>query len=76
MEVGLKGQVRIVPVFSSFKLVVPPLHPGVLRPYIVWSTWFPSHLPLERTRSYPDLLGCNRRPAVPRVQDPDNSDVN
>jgi hypothetical protein len=29
------------------------------------------HLPLERTRSYPDLLGCNRWPVVPGVQDPD-----
>jgi hypothetical protein len=41
--------------FSSFKLVVPPLQPGELGPYLVWVTWFPNHLTLE----------------VPGVQDPD-----
>jgi hypothetical protein len=30
-----------------FRLVAPPLQPGVVGPYPVWDVWFPSHLPLE-----------------------------
>jgi hypothetical protein len=56
---------------SFFRLVVSPLWPKVVVPYLVCSIWFPSHLPLEETRSYPDLLGHNRQPVVPGVQDPD-----
>jgi hypothetical protein len=32
-----------------FRLVAPPLQPGVVEPYLVWIVWFPSHLLLERT---------------------------
>jgi hypothetical protein len=48
--------VQIVSEFSSFKLVVSPLQSGAVGPYSVWGTWFPSHLSLEETRSYLDLL--------------------
>jgi hypothetical protein len=54
-----------------FKLVVPPLQAGVVGPYLAWGAWFLSHLPLEETGSYPDLLGRNWRPTVPGVQDCD-----
>jgi hypothetical protein len=30
-----------------FSLVIPPLKPGVVGSYLVWGTWFPSHLSLE-----------------------------
>jgi hypothetical protein len=30
-----------------FRLVAPPLQPGVLRLYLVRVVWFPNHLPLE-----------------------------
>jgi hypothetical protein len=30
-----------------FRLVVPPLQQGVVRPYQVQGAWFPSRLPLE-----------------------------
>jgi hypothetical protein len=42
-----------------FRLVVPPLYLGVLEPYLIRGKWFPSHLPLERTESYPNILSCN-----------------
>jgi hypothetical protein len=32
-----------------FRLVAPPLQPGVVGLYPVWGVWFPSHLPLEGT---------------------------
>jgi hypothetical protein len=32
-----------------FRLVAPPVHPGLVGPYLVLGAWFPSHLPLERT---------------------------
>jgi hypothetical protein len=35
--------------------------------------WFPSHFPLERTRSYPDFLGRNRRSTVLGVQSPNKT---
>jgi hypothetical protein len=41
----------------------------------VWSTWFPNSLPLERTRLYLDLLGCNRQPTVSGVHDTDKNDL-
>jgi hypothetical protein len=53
-----------------FMLVGPPLQLGVVRLYPVWSIWFPSRLPLEETRLYPDFLDRNRWSAVPGVQDP------
>jgi hypothetical protein len=53
----------------------PPLQPGVVGPYSVRGMWFPSHLPLERTKSYL-FLGRNRRPAVPWVQDPTSIKLN
>jgi hypothetical protein len=56
-----------------FRLIFPPLQPRVVGPYPVWSIRFSSHLLLEGTKLYPVLLGCNRRPVVPGVQDPDNS---
>jgi hypothetical protein len=46
-----------------------PLQPGEVGPYLVWSLWFPSRLPLEGTGPYRDLLGHNQRSAVPGVQD-------
>jgi hypothetical protein len=58
--------------FSSFKLVVPTQSGGVGL-YMVWSMWFLSHLSLEGTGSYPDLLGRNRWHTVPRIHDPNNS---
>jgi hypothetical protein len=60
------------PGFSSFKLMVPP-QLGKVGPYLVWSTWFPSRLSLERIGPYPDLLDHNRWLAVPRIHDPDSS---
>jgi hypothetical protein len=32
-----------------FRLVTPPLQPGVVGPYLVRGVWFPSHLILEGT---------------------------
>jgi hypothetical protein len=32
-----------------FRLVAPPLQPGVVGPYLIYGAWFPSHLPLEGT---------------------------
>jgi hypothetical protein len=32
-----------------FRLVAPPLQPGVVGHFLVWGVWFPSHLPLEGT---------------------------
>jgi hypothetical protein len=58
---------------SSFKLVVLPLQLGEVGPYLVWSTWFPSRLPLEGIRPYLDLLCRNQLSMVPKVQDPDSS---
>jgi hypothetical protein len=52
--------------------VIPLLQPGAVGPYLVWGTWFSTHLPLEGTWSYPDL-GFNWRPTVLVVQDPDSS---
>jgi hypothetical protein len=43
-----------------FRLVVPPLQPGVVGPYLVRGMWFASRLSLERTGTYIDFLGCNR----------------
>jgi hypothetical protein len=34
-----------------FKLEVSPLQRGMVGPYLVWDTWFPSRLPLEGTGS-------------------------
>jgi hypothetical protein len=39
-----------------FRLMVPPLQSEVVGPYSVWSTWFPSRLPLEEVGSYPKFL--------------------
>jgi hypothetical protein len=66
---GIKGWCGSCLDLVCFKLVVPPLQPWAMRPYLMWGTWFPSHLPLEGTRSYTYLLGHNRWPAVPRIQD-------
>jgi hypothetical protein len=33
-----------------FRLVAPPLRPGVVGPYSVRGVWFPSRLQLEETR--------------------------
>jgi hypothetical protein len=63
---------QIVFGFSSFKLVVPPLQPGVVEPYPVRGSWFPNHLALEGTRLHSDLLDHNRQLLVLGVQDPDN----
>jgi hypothetical protein len=32
-----------------FRLVAPPLQPGVVGPYSVWGIWFSNHLLLEGT---------------------------
>jgi hypothetical protein len=50
--------------------VVPLLQPEAVGPYPVRGPWFPSHLLLERTRLYLDLLARNWWAMVPRVQDP------
>jgi hypothetical protein len=47
--------------------VVPPLQLGAVGPYSLQGTLFPSHLQVEGTWSYPDLLSHNQWPAV---QDP------
>jgi hypothetical protein len=65
---GGKDWCRLLLGLVLFRLVVPPLQLGVIGPYLVQGTWFPSHLPLEGTKSYSNCLGRNRRPAVPGVQ--------
>jgi hypothetical protein len=35
--------------FVLFRLVAPPLQPGVVGPYLVWGAWFPNLLPLGGT---------------------------
>jgi hypothetical protein len=72
IEGGLKELVQIMPGFSSFKLVVSPLQPGAVESNPVRDPRLSSHLPLEGIGSYLDLLNHNRRPAVPKVQDPDS----
>jgi hypothetical protein len=57
---GVKGLVRIVPEISSFKLIVLLLQLGVVGPYSIHDTCFLSHLPLEETCLYPDLLVRNK----------------
>jgi hypothetical protein len=37
----------LLPGLVRFRLVAPPLQPGVVVPYLVWGAWFPSHLSLE-----------------------------
>jgi hypothetical protein len=32
-----------------FRLVAPPLQPGVVGLYLVWGLWFPRHLALDGT---------------------------
>jgi hypothetical protein len=32
-----------------YRLVAPPLQPGVVGPYSVWGAWFPNCVPLEGT---------------------------
>jgi hypothetical protein len=71
----MKGLVRIVPRFNFFKLVVPPLQPGVMGLYPIHSAWFPIRLSLEGTRSYSDLLGPNRLPAVAGVNNLDRTNL-
>jgi hypothetical protein len=56
-----------------FRLVISPLYPEAVGPYPVRGAWLPSHLPVERAESYLDFVGHNWRPAVPEVQDPDNT---
>jgi hypothetical protein len=41
--------VWIIPSLVLFRLVAPPLQPGVVEPYMVWGVWFPNYLLLERT---------------------------
>jgi hypothetical protein len=48
---GGKEWCRLLPGLVLFRLVVPPLQPGVVGPYPVWGTWFPSHLLLEGNMS-------------------------
>jgi hypothetical protein len=52
-------------------LVVSPLQPGAVGPYLIRGTWLLSRLSLKRTESYLDLLGRNWQPVVPGVEDPD-----
>jgi hypothetical protein len=37
---------------------------------LVRHTWIPSHLPLDGTGPYPDLLSHNQRSSIPEIQDP------
>jgi hypothetical protein len=69
---GRKDWCRLLLGLVLFRLVVPLLQLGVVGLYPVQDIWFPNHLPLEGVGSYPDLLGHNRWPMVPRVQDPNN----
>jgi hypothetical protein len=45
----VKVKVWITPGFSFFRLVAPPLQPGVAGPYLAQAIWFPSYLLLEGT---------------------------
>jgi hypothetical protein len=57
-----------------FRLVVLPLQLIVVGSYPVRSSRFPSHLLLEeKIGSYPVLLGRNRCPTAPKVQDLDKN---
>jgi hypothetical protein len=58
---GKKGLVRITPESSSFYVGGPPLQLVMVRPCSIQGTWFLSHLPLEGTEPYPNLVARNRR---------------
>jgi hypothetical protein len=64
--------VQIASGSNFFMLVVPLLQPKVMGLYLIRGVGFPSYVPLEETGSYPDLLGCNLRPTILMVHDPDN----
>jgi hypothetical protein len=53
---GREDRYRSFPSLVLFKLVAPPLQLGVVRPYLVWGTWFPNHHPLEGT-SHMQIFG-------------------
>jgi hypothetical protein len=60
---------RLHPGSILFRLVAPPLQPGVVGTYPVRGVWFHSHLLLVGTGQI-HILGYNRWPAVPGVLDP------
>jgi hypothetical protein len=53
---GRKDWCGLLQGLALFRLVVPPLQPGVVGPYPIQDTWFPSHLLLEKTGSYLDFF--------------------
>jgi hypothetical protein len=67
---GRRGWCGLLPGLVLFRLLISHLQPRVVGPYLIWCIWFPNHLPMEETGSYPDFLNHNRRPVVPGVQDP------
>jgi hypothetical protein len=62
---GREGRYESFPDLIRFRLVAPPLQSGVVGPYLVQGTWFPSHLPLEGTCRI-QIFGRDRRPTLPR----------
>jgi hypothetical protein len=46
---GREDQYALFPGLVLFRLVTPPLQPGVVGPYPIWDTWFPSRLSLKGT---------------------------
>jgi hypothetical protein len=52
---GGKDWHRLLPGLVLFRLVIPPLQPKVMGPYVIHGTWFPSHLLLEGTGPYSDF---------------------
>jgi hypothetical protein len=64
VEMEKKVWCRLLPDLVLFRLVVPPLQPGVVGPFLVRGIGLPSHVSLEGTVPYTDLLGHNRWPTV------------
>jgi hypothetical protein len=53
-----------------FRLVAPPLQPGVVEPYPVRGAWFHSRLPLEGTESYSEFWAVTSGLWYPRYKTP------
>jgi hypothetical protein len=68
-----EDQYRLFLGLILFKLVVPSLQPGVVGPYLVRGTWFPSRLPLEGTDHIQIFWAVTGDPQYPGVQDPVSS---
>jgi hypothetical protein len=68
-----EDQYRLFLGLILFKLVVPSLQPGVVGPYLVRGTWFPSRLPLEGTDHIQIFWAVTGDLRYPGVQDPVSS---